>query len=89
MVDASAPSGEPLEFHPDPSSALQPFPPAEMVNAYLLAADDSLDMHSMHHGFTEYDYWTLDVDRFRLAWEVAFHRHDALRVSFFDGACSI
>ena len=74
----------------DPMAAFDPFPPGEMAGAYLLAADTSLEMHGVHHKYSESDHWALDVARFQAAWAIIFRRHAALRVSFSeDGSAQI
>jgi hypothetical protein len=68
----------------DVASALEPFPTLEMPAAYLMGADPSFELHTFHHGFFEHEHSTLDVDRLIGAWQVAYRRHAALRVTFLE-----
>ena len=53
---------------------------AEMPAAYRFGLNEGLELHVGHHMYFELEFRSLDVARFRLAWELAFERHAALRV---------
>ena len=68
------------EYEPDVAAMHEPFASAEMPAAYRFGMADDLELHVGHHMYFEMEHAELDLCAFRYAWELAFRRHEALRV---------
>lgn len=63
----------------------EPFPLTEIQRGYLIGRDASLPLGgSACQFYYELDCETLDIDRYRQAWQSVLQRHDMLRVKIID-----